>query len=122
MNDCYESPRKRWLTPPRATRAVLLRARRHDNLAVAAVPSRRSHFRVAPQDDTPKIQAYSYTADPLHKEKETAVNAQETEPSVVLLTDCGAASDVTRGQYLLWPWFENSEPPFDRYCAVCEPP
>ena len=39
--------------------------------------------------------------------------------SVVGAIDCGTASVVTRGDIYMWPWFEESPPPFNRYCAVC---
>jgi hypothetical protein len=51
-------------------------------------------------------------------EKESVVEPQEKKAPVVL-NDCGAASVVTRGLFLLWPWFENSPPPFNHYCPVC---
>jgi hypothetical protein len=46
------------------------------------------------------------------------VEAPEEKP-VVVLNDCGAVSEVTRGQYALWPWTEITPPPFDHYCPVC---
>lgn len=37
-----------------------------------------------------------------------------------LIKEIAVASKVTRGSPILWPWLENSAPPFDRmYCPSC---
>jgi len=44
------------------------------------------------------------------------VSAEIPTYEVVVL---GQASKVTRGTTILFPWFEPSPPPFDRYCPQC---
>jgi hypothetical protein len=37
-----------------------------------------------------------------------------------VMQDMGAASQVTRGMAIEWPWYENSAPPFNHtYCPTC---
>jgi len=31
----------------------------------------------------------------------------------------GRVSEMTRGSTILYPWFEASPPPFDRWCPKC---
>ena len=38
------------------------------------------------------------------------------------LKNVGKVGQLTRGSALQWPWFENSAPPFDRICEVCDAP
>jgi hypothetical protein len=42
---------------------------------------------------------------------------EENPPIEVILL--GQASKVTRGSYILFPWFEPSPPPYDRRCPTC---
>ena len=39
------------------------------------------------------------------------VETKRTQQTVELY-DCGAASQVTRGDFYQWPWFEAGSPPF----------
>ena len=47
---------------------------------------------------------------------------QKIEPqsgNSVELIDCGAASEVTRGDFIQWPWYEAGSPPFIYICRNC---
>jgi hypothetical protein len=37
----------------------------------------------------------------------------------LILSDEGAVSQVTRGDALMWPWYEQAVPPFNHWCPIC---
>ncbi len=49
-------------------------------------------------------------------------NTQEGQERAINLQDMGAASQVTRGDIIRWPWLENSPAPFNHVCVLCDDP
>ena len=35
------------------------------------------------------------------------------------IKDMGAATAITRGSPLLYPWFEIGPPPYNHFCPIC---
>jgi hypothetical protein len=53
--------------------------------------------------------------DPIGKQKEHEQDHHE----VLVIQDAGAASKMTRGTAIEFPWLEIGPPPFNHWCPSC---